>query len=250
VLVTDHTFTDQDLSGARFRMVSLRGARMHAVDLTGLKITGGWLDGVDISGELRDVRLNGVDVVPLVEAELDRRHPERAKMRPADADGFREAWAILERLWAGTVQRARLLDSQQVHERVDGEWSFVETLRHLNFATDAWVRRAVQGDPVPWHPWDLPHDEIDEAGEVPRDRSARPSLEEILAVRAGRVAGVRELFAGLTDEKLASATVPVRAPGYPEPQSFVVRRCLGAVVSEEWQHRLYAERDLDVLTGR
>ncbi|MFC4068482.1 DinB family protein [Actinoplanes subglobosus] len=248
--MTDHTFHDQDLSGASFRRVSLRGARMHAVDLSGLKITDGWLDGVDISGVLRDVRLNGVDVGPLVEAELNRRHPDRAKMRPADADGFRQAWAILERLWAGTVQRARQLDAELVHERVDGEWSFVETLRHLNFATDAWVRRAVQGDPSPWHPWDLPHDEIELTGGVPRDRSARPSLEEILAVRADRVAGVREVFAGLTDEQLASETVPVTEPGYPESRSFAVRRCLGAVVWEEWEHRLYAERDLDVLMGR
>ena len=27
-----------------------------------------------------------------------------------------------------------------LHERVDDEWSFIETLRHLVFATDAWVR--------------------------------------------------------------------------------------------------------------
>jgi hypothetical protein len=29
-----------------------------------------------------------------------------------------------------------------------------------------------------------------------------------------------------------------------------VRRCLRAIVSEEWQHRLYAERDLAVLSQR
>lgn len=249
-MVTDHTFEEQDLSGARFRMVSLRGARMDGVDLSGLKVTGGWLDGVDISGALRDVRLNGVDVVPLVEAELDRRHPQRALMRPVDADGFRRAWQVLEGLWAGTVERARRLDPGLLHERVDGEWSFVETLRHLNFATDAWVRRAVLGDPSPWDRWDLPHSEMGEVAGLVVDRSARPSLEEVLAVRADRVAGVRELFAGLSDERLASMTVPVVEPGYPESQAFEVRRCLGAVVSEEWEHRLFAERDLDVLTGR
>jgi len=32
--------------------------------------------------------------------------PERAKMSPDDSDGFREAWAILERLWKDTVARA------------------------------------------------------------------------------------------------------------------------------------------------
>jgi hypothetical protein len=45
-----------------------------------------------------------------VEAELNRRYPGRAKMRPDDADGYREAWAALERLWPQTVARARRLD--------------------------------------------------------------------------------------------------------------------------------------------
>jgi hypothetical protein len=53
------------------------------------------------------MRVNGVDVVPLVEAELNRRYPDRVKMRPVDADGFREVWDILERLWQRTVERAR-----------------------------------------------------------------------------------------------------------------------------------------------
>jgi hypothetical protein len=249
-VVTEHTFRDQDLSGAQFRMVSLRGARMHAVDLSGVKITDAWAVGVDISGELRDVRLNGVDVVPLVEAELDRIHPQRAKMRPVDADGYREAWRILRELWAATIERARGLDEKLLHERVDGEWSFVETLRHLNFGTAAWALRAVLGEPAPWHPTDLPHDEMPDLPGLPRDRQIRPSLQEVLAVRASRVDRFSELLAGLTDEQLQSATTPVTEPGYPESQSFAVTRCLGAVINEHWEHRLYAERDLDVLTGR
>ncbi|HWS35002.1 MAG TPA: DinB family protein [Actinoplanes sp.] len=243
-------FTEQDLSGATFRMVSLRGAVMKGVDLTGLRVTDAWLTDVDISGDLDGVRINGVDVGPLIETELDRRHPYRAMMRPTDADGFRQAWRILEDLWAQTIARATTLDEALLHERMGGEWSFIETLRHLNFAVDAWARRAVQGEPNPWNRWDLPHDEMPGTPSVPRDREARPALAAILEVRAGRVAGVRELFAALTDEQLASMTVPVTAPGYPEPESYPVRRCLGAVVAETWQHRLYAERDLDVLTGR
>jgi hypothetical protein len=55
------------------------------------------------------------------------------------------------------------------------------------------------------------------------------------------------VLAGLTDEQLASMTKPVTEPGYPEPESFPVPRCLRALLNEEWQHRLYAERDLDTL---
>jgi hypothetical protein len=217
------------------------------VDLTGVTIRGSALVNVDISGEIENLRVNGVDVTPLVEAELNRRYPVRVKMRPADADGFRAAWDILERLWPRTVERARGLAPDLLHERVDEEWSFIETLRHLVFATDAWVRRAILGEPSPWDPLDLPHDEMPDEPSVPRDRGARPSLDQVLALRADRMATVRQVIAGLTDERLAGRTAPVLEPGYPEPESFPVRRCLQAILSEEWQHRLYAERDLDAL---
>jgi hypothetical protein len=136
-----------------------------------------------------------------------------------------------------------------LHERVADEWSFIETLRHLVFATDAWVRRAILGEPSPWDPLDLPHDDMPEQPSVPRDLDARPSLDEVLALRADRMATVRQVLAGLTDEKLASMTEPVTGPGYPEPKSFPVRRCLQGILNEEWEHRLYAERDLDVLAA-
>ena len=175
---------------------------------------------------------------------------DQAKMRPADADGFREAWDTLERLWQQTVARARGMDAELLHERVGREWSFIETLRHLVFATDAWVKCAILGDPSPWDPLDLPHDEMPDEPGVPRDREARPSLDQVLALRADRMATVRQVLAGLTDAELAGRTVPVTGPGYPEPESFPVRRCLQAILSEEWQHRLYAERDLDLLQAR
>ena len=38
----------------------------------------------------------GVDVIPLVEAELNRRFPGRADRRAGDPDGLRAAWATLE----------------------------------------------------------------------------------------------------------------------------------------------------------
>lgn len=240
-------FKEQDLSGARFEDVRLRDAVFDNVDLTGVTIRGARVVDVSIDGDIHNLRVWGVDVVPLIDAELNRRHPDRAKMSPTDADGYREAWELLERLWAETVERARALPEESLHESVDGEWSFIETQRHLVFATDAWVRRAVLGDPAPWDPLDLPHDEMSDVPGVPRDRAVRPSLDEVLALRADRMGTVREVFAGLTDERLSELTVPVTEPGYPESQSFEVSRCLGCILSEEWHHRMYAERDLAVL---
>lgn len=156
--LTGSVFEDVDLTRARFHNVDLAGADFRLVRLTGARIRDALLVDMDISGRVSNLRVNGVDVAALVEGELNRRYPDRAKMTPADADGFREAWDILERLWQQTVARARGMAPELLHERVDEEWSFIETLRHLVFATDAWVRRAILGDPAPWDPLDLPND--------------------------------------------------------------------------------------------
>jgi hypothetical protein len=253
-------FIRADLRGSRFERVDLRGAQLRAVNLSDAQFRGVYMRGVvmrgvelvdaDIHGEIVNLTINGVDVGPLVDAELNRRYPDRAKMRPADPGGFREAWDIVERNWRETVERAGRLQPELLHESVDGEWSFIETLRHLVFATDAWIRRAVLGDPAPWGPLDLPWDEMPDTPGVPRDRAVRPSLDTVLELRRDRMATVRQVIEGLTDESLAGHTKPVDAPGWPEPRSYPVRECLLVILSEEWEHRLYAERDLDALESR
>ncbi len=137
-----------------------------------------------------------------------------------------------------------------MHDSVDGEWSFIETLRHLVFASDAWIRRAFLGDPSPWDPLDLPWDEMPDTPGVPRDRDVRPSLDTVLELRRDRMSTVHQLIAALTDESLNEATDPVEGPGWPEPRSYPVRECLLIILDEEWHHRLFAERDLDALEAR
>jgi hypothetical protein len=243
-------FERADLSGAQFWASDLAGARFREVDLSGVVMRGVELGNVEIYGEIDNVTINGVDIGPLIEAELDRRYPDRTKMRPADPAGFREAWDILDRLWAQTVEHARRLPPGLLHESVDGEWSFTETLRHLAFATDAWVSRAILGDPSPWAPLDLPWDGMPDTPGVPRDREVRPPLDTVLALRYDRMSTVRDVIGELTDESLAADTEPVEGPGWPRPISYPVRTCLRVVLNEEWEHRLYAERDLAVLAAR
>jgi hypothetical protein len=256
-------FHDQDLTGTSFEHVSLRNAELslrnaelNGVDLSGAQIRGVLFNGsrmrgvelvdVEISGELQNVIVNGVDIAPLIDAELNRRMPERAKMRPDDSDGFREAWAILEQLWKGTVARAMTFPAAALHDNVDDEWSFIQTLRHLNFASAAWVGRMALGNASPWHPLDLPWDEAPGWDGIPWDRQARPSLDEVLTVRRERQAMVRHLLESLTDDQLA-AEVTRSEPGWPRVEDFPLKECLRIVLNEEWQHRLYAERDLDAL---
>jgi uncharacterized damage-inducible protein DinB len=240
-------FERVDLSGAQFRTVDLSEASFRGVYLQGAKMHGVELVDVDIHGEIQNVTINGVQIGPLVNAELDKRYPDRAKMRPTDPAGFREAWNIIERLWDDTVARARRLHPALLHESVDSEWSFIETLRHMVFATDSWIRRAILGDPSPWDPLDLPWDEMPDIPGVPRDRDARPSLDKVLELRRDRMSTARKVLDGLTQESLDSHTEPVERPGWPESRSYPVRECLLIILNEEWEHRLYAERDLAAL---
>ncbi len=147
----------------------IRNSDFHQVVMRGVEIV-----DTTIEGQIQNLVINGVDVAPLVEAELDKRYPDRPRFRPTTAGGFREAWDLNERLWAATVDRARTLDPQQLHESVDGEWSFIQTLRHLAFASESWIGRCILGDPRPWHPLSLPWDEMKPREGVPHNREARP----------------------------------------------------------------------------
>ena len=120
-------FTHAELRGAR-SSASTTAARFQAVDLSGATISKCRLVDVEITGYLQNVRLNGVDIGPLIEAELDRLHPERPKLRPTTADGYREGMGGHR----GHLGRRRSsgpgeLPLELLHERVDGEWSFIET---------------------------------------------------------------------------------------------------------------------------
>src|ERR1700754_4455096 len=95
-------FTDADLRGATFHNVDLAGARFRDVAFHDGTMRGVELGRVTIDGDSEDLVINGVDVGPLIDAELDRLDPDRVKMRPDTPEGFRQAWDILDRLWAGT----------------------------------------------------------------------------------------------------------------------------------------------------
>ncbi|MFY1674910.1 DinB family protein [Plantactinospora sp. WMMB334] len=110
----------------------------------------------------------------------------------------------------------------------------------------AWVGRALLGDPSPWHPLDLHWGGVPGWDGVPWDREARPSLDEVLAVRRDRQAMVRRVLESLTGEGLGAA-VTRTGPGWPHLEGFPVKECLRIVLNEEWEHRRYAERDLTVL---
>jgi uncharacterized damage-inducible protein DinB len=252
--MTAETFQNRDLSGSRFQHVDLSEVHINDALLRDVRITGAWVKDLVIDGDVEgSLVVNGVDVLPCIDQELNARYPGRETIfavREGDAESFRAAWALDQAVWETTVERARRLPEEKLHERVDGEWSFIQTLRHLVFATDSWIRRAIQGDPAPYDSLDLPFTEMGEIPGVPNDVDARPSLDEVLALRADRMASVSEVIDNLTDEQLEGMTETVEPVGYPESKSFQFRRCLAAIVIEEWEHHLFANRDLAVLESR
>jgi AcrR family transcriptional regulator len=242
----DSRFHHVDLSGS-----SIRDSNMSGVDIRGtfahsLRMRGVVLVDCSIEGEVIGLQVNGVDVSGYVESELDRLDPRRPIVRnPQTVADIAAAFDLMESLWEETVARARTFTPDQLNERVDDEFSFLETLRHLVFAHDCWVSRGILREPAPWHPLSLPWEEAEEVAEVPNDRSARPSLEKVLAIRADRLALVRRVLADLTDERLAEPIEPPDTPGFVgADQHDPIGDALRTVLNEEWYHRLFAERDL------
>jgi hypothetical protein len=207
----DATFTDVNLRGARFVRSDLSGVVMRAVDVAGADIDAPWL----LDGE-STLRVNGVDVAPLVEAELNRRFPGRADRRADTPDALRSAWTQLEQAWATTLDRAATMPAGTVDISVDGEWTFAQTLRHLVMATDTWLRRAILGLDPPYHPIGQPHAEYATDGyDLSVFRTDTPPYAEVLEVRADRVALVRDFLAGLTQDDLTAIHQHPWAPDHP-----------------------------------
>jgi hypothetical protein len=232
-------FVDADLRGARFVGADLSGAVMRGVDVQGADIDAPWLfDGEGL------LRVNGVDVVPLVEAALNDRFPGRAARRAEHPDGLRAAWAVLERSWAATLERVASMPAGTVDVSVGGEWSFAQTLRHLVMATDVWLGRAILEVEQPFHPIGLPNAGYETDGnDMSVFTTVTPSYTEVLEVRAGHVARVRDFLATVTSDDLAATRTNPWAPEHQE----TTLSCLHTILQEEWEHHRYAVRDVDAI---
>ena len=238
--------------GASFHNADVNGATFRDCDMRGVRIVSSYVDGLVISGfngRSGPVVVDDVDVSEYVAAELDRRHPERVLLRKArSADDLRVAWAELERLWDETLARAGRLPEATLHERVGGEWSFVETLRHLAFAVDTWIGGWLRGETSPFSPLGMPPTDLgpEEWASIGLDPDARPSFAEAGALFADRRDRMRTAVAGVTDADLAETRTgtPVAAWG---EETHAVGECFRVVLEEHCEHRRYAERDLTAL---
>lgn len=238
------TFNDRDLSGAEFRESVLDRVRMVGVVMR----------DATIEGEVVNLVVNGVEVGAYVEAELDRRHPERPLLKSADPDELREGWRRLQADWTATLARLDAMPPGTERTQVEGEWSVSQTLRHLVFAVDAWFRRGVLGVESPYTPlsiagpW-LAGDDLPTV-QAALDETATPTFDEVLAVRAERVV---ELTAWLDAADAATLTAPrppLETEGWPPHQEGdQVLDALHVALNEEWWHHRFVVRDLDAIAA-
>jgi hypothetical protein len=202
-------------------------------------------------GRAGTVIVDDIDVTTFVAAELDRKYPERIALRSMTTiDDYRATWDIVERLWSEAIAHAETLPASMLNERVDGEWSFLETLRHLVFALDVWVGKMLRGEESPWHRIGLPpSDSHAGAADMGIDLAADPALAEVVAVHAARMKQMREVIDTMTGAEFESIRTAVLAPEWGE-ESFSLRECLGVVINEHAEHRRFAVRDLAVVEAR
>jgi hypothetical protein len=202
------------------------------------------VDGLDIDSHdlfMGSLVVNGVDVVPLVDAELNRQFPGRELQKAQTPEGLREGWAAVQGAWASTVADT---PRELVDAHVPDEWSLAQTLRHLVLATDTWLRGGIMRIEQPFH-------EIGQiftgAAEMGFDtsifRADPPTYDEVLAVRAERQQMVTDFLANVTPELLAEER--------DDPWNFdwhpTVGDCVRVILEEEWAHLRYVRRDLALL---
>ncbi len=234
------TFNSRSLRGSRFVSCDLGDVVVRGSDVAGMEIDSPWL----LEGD-KSLLVNGVNVVPLVDAELNRRFPGRELRTAEDPEGLRAAWAALERTWVATLDRATAMPAGTIDASVEGEWSFAETLRHLVMATDTWLGKGILGQAQPYHPAGLPNDDNDsDAYDDGVFSAPAPSFAEVVEARGDRQTMVRKFLAGVTPEVLSQPRNNPHAPDYEE----TVLSCLRTILEEEWEHHRYAVRDLDAIS--
>jgi hypothetical protein len=232
-------YLDEDTEGAEFRECNLTNTRLIGVVMQ---------DAV-IDGLVTNLVVNGVEVTQYVEAELDRRHPARRLIRSDDLTDLRRGWRQLRTDWSATVARMRRSPGIE-HESVNDEWSAVQTLRHLVFVHDSWFRRCCLGSADVFTPMGLGIESVPDREAQGLDPSADPTLDEVLAIRDEQAAELERWLDSVTLEQLhAPAPIPSNDMWPPYARGRSVRRCLGTVLGEEFEHHRFCVRDLDLIEG-
>jgi len=235
----------QGFEGATFVRTSFRGATLRSCDVSGVTMRSVDADGLDIDSHdlfFGSLIVNGVDVVPLVEAELNRQFPGRELQKSKTPESLRDGWVAVQAAWETTVANT---PPGLVDAHVEDEWSLAQTLRHLVLATDAWLGGGIMRREQPFHEIGLIFTGAAEMGfDVSIFRADTPAFEDIVAVRAERQQQVTDFLSTATPELLAEERDDPWGGGDWHP---TVGDCVRVILEEEWAHLRYVRRDLALL---
>jgi hypothetical protein len=101
---------------------------------------------------------------------------------------------------------------------------------------------AALGLPQSWYP-------AADAARLGIGLAAEPGYDDALAARADRMAVIRRIVAGLTDDGFGRLCRRSPAPGYSKEER-TVADCVAVVMDQEIEHYRFAVRDLAVLESR
>jgi hypothetical protein len=224
--------------------------KLRNVDFSNTKIVGANMVNASFDGEIFGLKINGIEVQPLITQELERRYPERKELFTTTPDGMRHAYDIVFGQLDATFERARQLTESQRNERVDDEWSVVETVRHLVFAVDAWIQRALLGRDDPFDPIGLPHSEMEPTAGVSCDPTASATFDQAVEVWRTRERIIRDVLDGLTSDEDLLQPIVTTGDGYPPAgHETQVIGPLWTILEESWWHNRFMNRDMDTLEG-
>jgi hypothetical protein len=235
----------REFVGATFVRTSFQDATLRSCDVSGVTMRSVDVGGLDIDSHdlfFGSLVINGVDVVPFVDAELNRQFPGRELQKSQTPAGLRDGWVAAQAAWETTLTNT---PPALVNAHVDDEWSLAQTLRHLVLATDAWLRGAIMGIEQPFHEIGQIFSGAAEMGfDMSIFRADAPAFEDILAVRAERQQLVTDFLATVTPELLAEERDNPWGGGDWHP---TVGDCVRVILEEEWAHLRYVRRDLALL---
>jgi hypothetical protein len=201
-----------------------------------------------VANEGKHARSSGAEAIVVegikVASPLTRNQARTLASHGLVADGtesLMRTWLRVVAFWAATVREARSSPGDlQLTEKVNGEWSFIETLRHFVFVTDSWIGMGVLGSEVR-HPLGLPPHFLTNGKELGLDLESKPDLDTVLLARTQRQKNFESALHTVGDDLGEPCLGPL--------SDFTRLGAFQVVIAEEWFHRAFAIRDLATLTG-
>ena len=160
----------------------------------------------------------------------------------ADVEAARTAAATARQRIEATLSRAATYAEEDLQRGVDGEWSTVQSLRHIVLVIDLWLSRTIGGERDPFHPMALPPSFMPPKlfPDCSIDPDAEPTFEEAATVVRQRLEALDRYVDTLTSNEgeLERAI---------ESHARTVGGGLSVIFNELSAHDRFINRDLDQL---